>query len=1427
MSNLNNFYNYESISRDFNSLQISIASAEQIKAMSYGEVTSPETINYRTFKPEKDGLFCAKIFGPIKSYECLCGKYKKIQYSNHICEKCGVEVTSSKVRRERLGHIQLASPVAHIWFLKSLPSKICTLLDLTLKSIEKVLYFEAYIVTDPGITELTKYSIISEEKYLGATEKYGRNSFTAMIGAEAIKFLLGELKLEELSSKLREELAKTTSEIKRKKIVKRLRLVEDFLSSPSNPIDMVLDIVPVIPPDLRPLVMLEGGRFATSDLNSLYRSVINRNNRLLNLKRLKAPDIVINNEKRMLQEAVDALFDNSRRIKVIKGSNKRPLKSLSDMLKGKQGHFRQNLLGKRVDYSGRSVIVVGPKLKLHQCGLPKKIALELFKPFIYAKLEMYGIAPTIKTAKRMVQNEQPEVWDILAEVIHQHPVLLNRAPTLHRLSIQAFEPVLIEGKAIQLHPLVCTAFNADFDGDQMSVHVPLSIEAQVECRVLVMSTNNILNPANGKPIIVPSKDIVLGIYYLSLEDKNEKEDDVEKESKFPLLTFSNIQEVEYALFFKEITLHNKIRCRIETINEDSGELEKKIIITTAGRLKLMQVLPKSLPLEIVNSILTVKDITNLVELVYKKCGQKETVLFSDALMDLGFRYATISGISFGKDDMIVPQSKKAHIDHSNQEVLNYDMQYQDGLITKNEKYNKVIDTWQKCTENVAHDMMKGIAVYTKVKDMNSIYMMAHSGARGSPAQIKQLAGMRGLISTPTGDIIPIPIISNLREGQTVLEYFNSTHGARKGLADTALKTANSGYLTRRLVDVSQDLIITEIDCGTTEGIVARIAFEGGVIVADLRDTITSRVSAVDVINLVDQTVIVRSGELFNDNIIKVIEDLNIDSIKMRSVLTCKSKEGICAKCYGADLATGNLVSLGEAVGIIAAQSVGEPGTQLTMRTFHVGGAATRRVESSSLNAFCSGKVKFLNSNLIDNKYGQHVVISRSFEVAIIDNIGIQQLQGRVPYGGTVYVKDGDKINIGTRIADWDPYTVPIITEASGIVSYCDLIEGVSYNYVVDEFTGIASKILSEWRQSNKGEGLRPRIEIVNENGKIISLTGNKETSYLLPINGILSVDNGQQIHGGDVIAKIAKESVTTRDITGGLPRVIELFEARRSKNYAIISEADGYIEFGKDYYKSKRRIIVRSLEDQNKSYEYLVRKGRHITVNEGDFIKRGEPLMDGDPDLHEILKVLGVEALADYMIGEIQKVYRLQGVKINNKHFEVIIRKMLQKVEITDPGETTYLIGENIDKKKIEEVNLQAEERGLRPAKYQAILLGITKASLQTESFISAASFQETTKVLSEAAVAGKIDRLKGLKENIIVGRLLPVGAGFVLNQLKRERAASSGGGYFSEVTDPDTAAINSDSNSFAGSSEAFLKKNIDRNNNINNINSEEGSYSN
>ena len=1371
MSELMSFFGQVDNTQQFDQIKISVASPEKIRSWSFGEVKKPETINYRTFKPERDGLFCARIFGPVKDYECLCGKYKRMKYRGVICEKCGVEVTTSKVRRERMGHIELAAPVAHIWFLKSLPSRISLLLDIALKNIEKVLYFESYIVTDPGISPFSYGDILSEEQWYKAQDEFGEDSFTAMIGAEAIRHMLQSLDLQQEKIKLRAELSETSSEAKRKKYVKRLKLVEDFLYSGNKPEWMVMEVIPVIPPEIRPLVMLDGGRFATSDLNELYRRVINRNNRLKRLLELRAPDIIIRNEKRMLQESVDALFDNGRRSRVVKNANKRPFKSLADMLKGKQGRFRQNLLGKRVDYSGRSVIVVGPELKLHQCGLPKKMALELFKPFIYAKLELYGLSTTLKTAKRMVESGRPEVWDILDEVIREHPVLLNRAPTLHRLGIQAFEPVLIEGKAIQLHPLVCVAFNADFDGDQMAVHVPLSIEAQLEARVLMMSTNNILSPANGKPIIVPTQDIILGIYYLSLALDGEPGEG---------MAFTGIEEIEHALHVKAITLHSKIKCR-RAIIDSSGNKKIARLETTAGRMMIARLLPESanVSFEQVNQLLTKKEITKLIDSVYRHCGQKATVIFADQLMKLGFSHACRSGISFGKDDMIVPPEKEKHITNTKEEVLQFEAQYADGLITQGERYNKVVDAWSRCTDRVAHDMMKYISGGALPGDkdkkghqrVNAIYMMAHSGARGSAAQIKQLAGMRGLMAKPSGEIIETPIISNFKEGLTVLEYFNSTHGARKGLADTALKTANSGYLTRRLVDVAQDCIVVAYDCGTNQGIVAKPVIEGGEVVVALADIILGRTSANDVKHPVSGEYIIHAGDLINEDIVDRIDAAGIDSVRIRSALTCESKGGICSKCYGRDLSTGGLVGPGEAVGVVAAQSIGEPGTQLTMRTFHIGGAAQKGAEQSSIESAYDGVAVFRNHNVVEDSKGRKVVMSRNCELAIQDENGNERAHYKVPYGSKLLIEANEKVTKGKRLAEWDPYTIPIITERTGYIVYRDLVDGVSMKEVLDEATGISSKVIIDWKQKTRGTDLRPRVTLRDEKDNIIVLANGLEARYFLPINAIMTVNDKQFVHAGDVLARIPRESTKTRDITGGLPRVAELFEARKPKDHAIISEIEGTVEFGKDY-KSKRRIVIRPAEDTVEPVEYLIPKGKHITVNEGDYVKRGDLLMDGNPVPHDILKVMGVEALAHYMVKEIQAVYRLQGVKIDDKHIEVILRQMLQKIEITDTGETTFLIGEQIDREEFEEVNTKTAAEGYKPAKGQHVLQGITKASLQTRSFISAASFQETTRVLTEAAVAGKIDKLQGLKENVIVGRLIPAGTGFYVNDVKRMAAS-------------------------------------------------------
>lgn len=1360
-----NFYGQLNSTQQFDQIKINIASPEQVRSWSYGEVTKPETINYRTFKPEKEGLFCARIFGPVKDFECLCGKYKRMKYRGVTCEKCGVEVTTSRVRRERMGHIELATPVAHIWFLKSLPSRISTLLDITMKDLEKILYFENYVVVEPGMSPLQKDDLLSEDAYLRAQDEYGEDSFVAMIGAEVVQKLLADLDLEELKKQLKADLFETSSETKKKKFVKRLKLVEDFLSSGNKPEWMIMNVLPVIPPEIRPLVMLDGGRFATSDLNELYRRVINRNNRLRRLLELKAPDIIIRNEKRMLQESVDALFDNGRRGKVVKNANKRPFKSLSDMLKGKQGRFRQNLLGKRVDYSGRSVIVVGPEMKLHQCGLPKKMALELFKPFIYSKLEMYGIATTIKAAKKIVEAEKIEVWDILEEVIREHPVLLNRAPTLHRLGIQAFEPLLIEGKAIQLHPLVCAAFNADFDGDTMSVHIPLSIEAQLEARVLMMSTNNILSPANGKPIISADKDIVLGLYYLTLAlDKEPGEG----------MVFSDIKEIEFALFEKAITYHSKIKYRTKVLNSD-GEFVETIVDTTPGRVIMSQLLPKSnsLDFKLLNKEMTKKNISGAIDSVYRYCGQKATVIFADRLMELGFKHACSSGISFGMDDMVVPAAKSKFIGETTGLVNEFEQQYLEGLITYGEKFNKVVDAWTACTDKIASKMMEEIAVpsddekySTSQEKLNSIHMMAVSGARGSAAQIKQLAGMRGLMTKPSGEIIETPIKSNFKEGLTVREYFNSTHGARKGLADTALKTANSGYLTRRLVDVAQDCIITDDDCGTTDGIEVKTIIEGGEIIISLADQILGRTVAIDTYHPVTGEILVSASQLIDEEKLDKIESSGLDLIKIRSVLTCKTKNGICAHCYGRDLSTGALVSMGEAVGVIAAQSIGEPGTQLTMRTFHIGGAATKGTEISSVEASYEAKVKIKGRNLVINSEGRQIVMSRSCEVLLVDDKGTERSRFKVPYGARLMVDDGYKVEKGQKLAEWDPYTIPIITEKSGKVVFTDMLEGLSIRTIMDDTTGIASKIVIESKQYSKGADLRPRVQLLDAKGKSVELSTGLEAKHYLPVGAVLSIEDGAQVAAGDILARIPRESTKTRDITGGLPRVAELVEARRPKDHAVIADVDGRIEFGKDY-KSKRRVILHPT-DGAEPVEYMLPKGKHVVVNEGDFVKRGDMIIDGNPVLQDILKVMGVEALARYMVSEIQAVYRLQGVKIDDKHIEVVIRQMLQKVEITNAGDTTFLAGEQVDSRSLDEINERVVKEGGQPARYEPVLQGITKASLQTNSFISAASFQETTKVLTEAAVAGKIDYLQGLKENVIVGRLIPSGTGFYMGMAKK-----------------------------------------------------------
>ncbi len=1359
-----NVFNPATPAPTFDQIRISIASPEKILSWSFGEIKKPETINYRTFKPERDGLFCARIFGPVKDYECLCGKYKRMKYKGIICEKCGVEVTLSKVRRERMGHIELAAPVAHIWFLKSLPSRISMLLDMTLKDVERILYFKNYIVLEPGLTPMKLHQLLSESEYIKAQEDYGEDAFTAGIGAEAIRDILMALNMEQLRDQLREELKNATGDLKPKKIAKRLKLVESFIESGNRPEWMILTQVPVIPPELRPLVPLDGGRFATSDLNDLYRRVINRNNRLKRLIELRAPDIIVRNEKRMLQEAVDALFDNGRRGRVITGANKRPLKSLADMLKGKQGRFRQNLLGKRVDYSGRSVIVVGPELKLHQCGLPKKMALELFKPFIYSRLDAKGLSATVKQAKKLVEKEKPEVWDILDEVIREHPVLLNRAPTLHRLGIQAFEPVLIEGKAIQLHPLVCTAFNADFDGDQMAVHVPLSLEAQLEARVLMMSTNNVLHPANGQPIIVPSQDIVLGLYYLSIMRKGEP-----GEGK----AFGNMAEIDHALAAGVISLHTKIKGRVADVNAE-GRRYNRIVDTTPGRMKIGELLPKSIGIsyDLCNKLMTKRDISKMIDAVYRHCGQKESVIFCDRIMSLGFYNAYKAGISFGKDDMVIPETKEKIVGATRDLVKEFEQQYIDGLITQGEKYNKVVDAWAKTTDKVAEEMMARISAVQvdektgREKQINSIYMMSHSGARGSPAQMKQLGGMRGLMAKPSGEIIETPIISNFKEGLSVLEYFNSTHGARKGLADTALKTANSGYLTRRLVDVAQDAIISEVDCGTKAYLTTRPIVDAGEIIASLGSRVLGRTAAQDVIDPATGDVIVANGNEIMEADVERIEKSGIAELRIRSVLTCETKFGVCGKCYGRDLARGTPVNMGEAVGVIAAQSIGEPGTQLTMRTFHIGGTA-QVLNESFIEANADGKIVIRNKNTATDATGRLMVMGRNSALVLVDENGTERAVHKLGYGTRLYVDEGDKVKRGMRLAEWDPYTRPLMTEAEGTVEFEDVVEGVSVTELADEATGITNRVIIDWRSNQRGSSLKPAIVVKGKDGKVQKLARGGEARYLLSVDAVLSVDPGSKVTAGDVLARIPLESAKTRDITGGLPRVAELFEARRPKDHAIIAEISGRVEFGRDY-KNKRRIRVVPQEDGAEAVEYLIPKGKHLPVQEGDFIEKGEYIMDGNPAPHDILDIKGVEELASYLVNEIQEVYRLQGVNINDKHIEVIVRQMLQKVEITDSGESTLLVGEQVDREELDQENAKLAAEGLKPAAGKPVLLGITKASLQTRSFISAASFQETTRVLTEASIIGKVDTLEGLKENVIVGRLIPAGTGGMLSRLRQ-----------------------------------------------------------
>ena len=1362
-----NMFNQQqpSTEENFDEIKISIASPEQIRSWSYGEVKKPETINYRTFKPEKDGLFCARIFGPVKDYECLCGKYKRMKYRGIVCEKCGVEVTLSKVRRERMGHIELAAPVAHIWFLKSLPSRISVLTGIPMKALERVLYFESYVVIEPGLTPLTVNQLLTEDEYQDAIDQYGEDSFRAGIGAEALREILSNIDLEAERASMRADLKETTSEAKRKNLVKRLKLVEAFLESNTKPEWMILTVLPVIPPDLRPLVPLDGGRFATSDLNDLYRRVINRNNRLKRLLELHAPDIIIRNEKRMLQESVDALFDNGRRGRAITGTSKRPLKSLSDMLKGKQGRFRQNLLGKRVDYSGRSVITVGPELKMHQCGLPKKMALELFKPFVYAKLEMYGMATTIKAAKRMVEKERPEVWDILEEVIREHPVLLNRAPTLHRLGIQAYEPVLVEGKAIHLHPLACTAFNADFDGDQMAVHVPLSIEAQLESRVLMMSSNNILSPASGKPIIVPSQDMVLGIYYLSYDA-----DDMLGQGSI----YASPEECMLALNAKAVDMHAKIKCRMDYVGDD-GKLHHGIVDTTPGRLIISDILPRKdgkliegVPFSLVNRLMKKKQISQIIDEVYRVCGGKETCIMVDKIMGMGYKYACLSGISFGKDDLIVPASKEKLIAETSAQVKEFEQQYQNGLITKGEKYNKVVDIWAACTDKVADEMMKNISKADHGY-YNSVFMMADSGARGSAAQMRQLAGMRGLMAKPSGEFIEQPIISNFKEGLTVSEYFNSTHGARKGLADTALKTANAGYLTRRLVDVGQDVVITETDCGTERGIIVRPVVDGGNVIASIGERILGRTAQEDILHPETGEVLVKKGKLIDEADVEKVEKAGVEQVKIRSVLTCECENGVCAACYGRDLARGNPVNIGEAVGVIAAQSIGEPGTQLTLRTFHIGGAASKSAEQASIEVPFAGILKLENGHTVTNADNHLIILSRNCDIVIQDAQGREKSRHHVPYGAKVLAQEGVEVAKGQKIAEWDPFMVPVISEKAGRAQLVDLIPNVSVKENMDETTGISSKIVIDWQSGpSSNASLKPSITLKDEKGNPVTYDSGKEVRYYLSVDAVLNVDNGDEIKVGDIIARIPRESTKTKDITGGLPRVAELFEARRPKDPAIISDIDGMVEYGKDY-KAKQRIMV--IPTEGNPVEYLIPKGRRLVVQDGDIVKKGDMLVEGTPAPHDILRVLGVEKLAEYLVQEVQAVYRLQGVAINDKHIEVIVSQMLRKVEITAPGDTTFLVGEQVDRDVFETENNKVIKEGGQPAVADPILLGITKASLQTKSFISAASFQETTRVLTEAAVEGKVDKLTGLKENVIVGRLIPAGTGNVLRSLRRVAA--------------------------------------------------------
>ncbi|GAB3336135.1 DNA-directed RNA polymerase subunit beta' [Marilutibacter aestuarii] len=1387
MKDLLNLFNQQRPALDFDAIKIALASPDLIRSWSFGEVKKPETINYRTFKPERDGLFCAAIFGPVKDYECLCGKYKRMKHRGVVCEKCGTEVTLAKVRRERMGHIDLASPVAHIWFLKSLPSRIGLMLDMTLRDIERILYFEAFVVTEPGLTPMERGMLLNEEQYMQARQEHG-DDFEAAMGAEAVYDLLRTIDLQSEMIQLKEDIAATGSETKLKRLTKRIKLVEAFIESGNKPEWMVMTVLPVLPPDLRPLVPLDGGRFATSDLNDLYRRVINRNNRLRRLLELNAPDIIVRNEKRMLQESVDALMDNGRRGRAITGTNKRPLKSLADMIKGKQGRFRQNLLGKRVDYSGRSVIVVGPTLRLHECGLPKKMALELFKPFIFAKLQRRGLATTIKAAKKLVEREEAEVWDILEEVIREHPVLLNRAPTLHRLGIQAFEPVLIEGKAIQLHPLVCTAFNADFDGDQMAVHVPLSLEAQLEARALMMSSNNILSPANGEPIIVPSQDVVLGLYYMTRALENKKGEG---------MVFANVAEVKRAYDNRVVELHAKVKVRLtQTVIAEDGSRERvtSIVDTTVGRSLLHEILPDGLPFELANVELIKKNISRLINSCYRLLGLKDTVVFADKLMYTGFAYATRAGVSIGIDDMVIPDEKKDILGEAESEVLEIQEQYQSGLVTAGERYNKVVDIWSRTNERIAKAMMDAIGT-EKVTDaegkevaqksMNSLYIMADSGARGSQAQIRQLAGMRGLMARPDGSIIETPIKANFREGLNVQEYFNSTHGARKGLADTALKTANSGYLTRRLVDVAQDVVITEDDCGTTGALTMTPIVEGGDVVEPLRDRVLGRIVAEDVfLPGDDEDPIVTRNTLLDEAWVQKLEDASVQSIKVRSTITCESSFGVCAHCYGRDLGRGHLVNHGEAVGVVAAQSIGEPGTQLTMRTFHIGGAASRAAAIDNVTIKTTGTVKFNNLKHVKHSNGHQVAVSRSGELSVLDTHGRERERYKLPYGATVAVDDGGAVKAGQQVANWDPHNHPIVSEVAGFVRFVDFVDGITVIEKTDELTGLASREITDpKRRGSAGKDLRPLVRIVDKKGNDLNIPGTDlPAQYLLPPRSIVNLQDGDAVGVGDVVAKIPQEASKTRDITGGLPRVADLFEARKPKDPAILAERSGVVSFGKDT-KGKQRLIIKGADGEE--HEELIPKYRQIIVFEGEHVEKGETVVDGEPSPQDILRLLGVEPLAVYLTKEIQDVYRLQGVKINDKHIEVIVRQMLRKVEITDQGDSKFLHGEQVERQRLVEENASLTGKGLIPAQFDPVLLGITKASLATESFISAASFQETTRVLTEAAVRGTKDNLRGLKENVIVGRLIPAGTGLAYHTQRRRGASGLTASEMEQLTAP------------------------------------------